>query len=62
MSDKTAFKEKDGDQYYRDDHGNWIKCDEAKIHSLWGVWVMSKGITRYRDDEGYLVFDYKKES
>lgn len=59
---KPAFKEKGSEQYYRDDEGNWIKCDETTIHSLWSVWVMAKGIKRYRDDDGFLVFDYKKES
>lgn len=59
---KIAFKEKDGDQYYRDDSGKWIKCDEAKIHSLWSVWVVSKNIKRYRDVDGFLVFDYKEGS
>lgn len=59
---KIAFKEKDGEQYYKGSSGKWIKCDEVKIDSLWCIWVVSKNIKRYKDDNGFTVFDYKKES
>ena len=56
---RIAFKEKGKEQYYRDDDGEWVKASEAYINALYGTWVASKGVDKYIDKDGFLVFDYK---
>ncbi len=56
---RIPFKEKQGDKYYFK-NGKWIKTDEEMINSLWHTWVMSIGIERYFDNDGYLIFTYKE--
>ena len=55
------FKEKDKDNQYYYENGNWIKCDERKIENLWLTWVMNRENRSVRecDDYGYTIFGYK---
>ena len=60
---KIAFKEKDKDnQFYRNESGEWIKCDEEKIDSLWREWVLNKtGLSIKTTEDGFTVYDYKQD-
>lgn len=57
----TEFKEhREKGQFYRKDNSEWIKTDENHINSLWHNWVAITGTLRYYDEDGFLVFSYKK--
>ena len=56
------FKEKDAENQYYYENGKWIKCNEPKIHKLWGEWVLNKEGKSVREAEnGYTIFGYKDE-
>ena len=51
------FKEKDkNDQQYYFKDGEWKECEEDRVMSLYGYWVISKGAERYYNEDGYLVY------
>ena len=55
----TEFKEKK-EQFYKDSKGNWIKCNEEKISSLWSKWAASdKALIQKEDKDGFTHFKYK---
>ena len=59
---EIAFKEKDEDnQFYRDENGVWIKCNEDKIDELHMVWLMNYNGNSIRAKDGdFYIYDYKK--
>lgn len=49
-----SFKENGNDQYYFED-GDWIKCGEDQIDSLWKHWIQSDGAKKVHQD-GFTIF------
>lgn len=63
QNEEIEFKENGPEKYYKDDNGNWVKCDEEKIESLWEVWVSSENAKKqYVDKEGFTVFEFKSSN
>jgi len=56
-----SFKEKDNEQQYYYSNGEWIKCGEDRIDSLWHKWVVAKNASRDSDDEGFSIFGFTNE-
>lgn len=57
---QPIFKELDENNQYYYDNGNWIKCSENIINSLWNTWVVSKYAERQSDKDGYIIYGYLK--
>lgn len=51
-----SWKENQKEQYFYSD-GNWIKCDEDDVHSLWLIWVVSENPSTDCQD-GFTIYGY----